>query len=103
MQANPMRRFAILFVVILLGSFAFELTPPGQAIVVPWTGLVATSSAVARISGLKHTTASGVEVQGSGFGPFRCVLVPGFFVEHRKRRSDFLFKAVSTDIVVLSI
>jgi exosortase H (IPTLxxWG-CTERM-specific) len=40
-----MRRFAILFVVILLASFAFELTPPGQAIVVPWTGLVADSSA----------------------------------------------------------
>ena len=40
-----MRRFAILFVVILLASFAFELTPPGQAIVVPWTGLVAKSSA----------------------------------------------------------
>jgi exosortase H (IPTLxxWG-CTERM-specific) len=40
-----MRRFAILFVVLLVGLFAFELTPPGQAIVVPWTGLVADSSA----------------------------------------------------------
>ena len=40
-----MRRFAILFVVLLLALFAFELTPPGQAIVVPWTGLVADSSA----------------------------------------------------------
>ena len=44
-----MRRFAILFVVILLALFALELTPPGQAIVKPWTGLVAdTSSAVIR-------------------------------------------------------
>jgi exosortase H (IPTLxxWG-CTERM-specific) len=40
-----MRRFAILFVVILVGLFALELTPPGQAVVVPWTGLVADSSA----------------------------------------------------------
>ena len=40
-----MRRFAILFVVVLVGLFAFELTPPGQAIVVPWTGLVADASA----------------------------------------------------------
>jgi exosortase H (IPTLxxWG-CTERM-specific) len=40
-----MRRFAILFVVILVALFAFELTPPGQAVVVPWTGLVADSSA----------------------------------------------------------
>jgi exosortase H (IPTLxxWG-CTERM-specific) len=40
-----MRRFTILFVVLLLGLFAFELTPPGQAVVVPWTGLVADSSA----------------------------------------------------------
>jgi exosortase H (IPTLxxWG-CTERM-specific) len=40
-----MRRFAILFVVLLIGLFAFELTPPGQAIVVPWTGLVADASA----------------------------------------------------------
>lgn len=39
-----MRRFAILFAVILLTLFAFELTPPGQALVVPWTDLVARSS-----------------------------------------------------------
>lgn len=39
-----MRRFAILFVVILLGLFALELTPPGQAVVGPWTDLVARAS-----------------------------------------------------------
>ena len=44
-----MRRFAILFVVILLALFALELTPPGQAVVKPWTSFVAdTSSAVIR-------------------------------------------------------
>jgi len=44
-----MRRFAILFVVILLALFTFELTPPGQAVVGPWTDLVArASSAVIR-------------------------------------------------------
>jgi exosortase H (IPTLxxWG-CTERM-specific) len=39
-----MRRFAILFVVILLGLFAFELSPPGQALVRPWTAAVAAVS-----------------------------------------------------------
>lgn len=40
-----MRRFVILFVITLLGLFTFQLTPPGQALVVPWTGLVADTSA----------------------------------------------------------
>jgi exosortase H (IPTLxxWG-CTERM-specific) len=39
-----MRRFSILFVVILLGLFAFELSPPGQALVRPWTAAVAAVS-----------------------------------------------------------
>lgn len=44
-----MARFAALFGVILLGLFVAELTPPGQAIVGPWTALVAeVSSAVIR-------------------------------------------------------
>lgn len=40
-----MRKFAITFVVLLVVLFAFELTPPGQAIVVPWTNLVADACA----------------------------------------------------------
>jgi exosortase H (IPTLxxWG-CTERM-specific) len=44
-----MKRFAATFILVLLGLFAFELTPPGQAIVQPWTELVArASSAVIR-------------------------------------------------------
>ena len=39
-----MRRFAILFVVTLLALFTLELTPPGQAVVQPWTAFVAESS-----------------------------------------------------------
>lgn len=39
-----MRRFALLFVTILVALFAFELSPPGQMIVQPWTGLVAVVS-----------------------------------------------------------
>ena len=39
-----MRRFALLFAAILLGLFAFELSPPGQALVRPWTALVASAS-----------------------------------------------------------
>lgn len=39
-----MRRFAITFAVLLLALFAFELTPPGQALVRPWTAAVAKAS-----------------------------------------------------------
>ncbi|HEX4943019.1 MAG TPA: exosortase H [Usitatibacteraceae bacterium] len=39
-----MKRFAILFAVILLVLFALELTAPGQAIVKPWTQFVASTS-----------------------------------------------------------
>jgi exosortase H (IPTLxxWG-CTERM-specific) len=39
-----MGRFAWRFAALLLLLFAFELTPPGQAIVKPWTELVASSS-----------------------------------------------------------
>ena len=46
-----MRRFAILFVVILLALFALELTPPGQAVVGPWTDFVAKSSSAVPRSG----------------------------------------------------
>jgi exosortase H (IPTLxxWG-CTERM-specific) len=38
-------RFAIAFCVVLGLLFAFELSPPGQAVVKPWTALVASSSA----------------------------------------------------------
>ncbi len=40
-----MLRFSVVFVVLLLSFFAFELTPPGQAIVQPWTGWLASASA----------------------------------------------------------
>ena len=39
-------RFAVLFAIILLAVFAAELTPPGQAIVGPWTAFVADASCV---------------------------------------------------------
>ena len=39
-----MRRFAVLFAAILLVLFTLELTPPGQAVVRPWTAFVAESS-----------------------------------------------------------
>lgn len=40
-----MRRFFLLFLLILAGLFAFELTPPGQTLVRPWTALLAEFSA----------------------------------------------------------
>ncbi len=40
-----MARFAATFLLMLVVLFGLELTPPGQAIVQPWTGLVAAASA----------------------------------------------------------
>lgn len=39
-----MPRFATFFTVLLLALFAFELTPPGQALVRPWTDAVASAA-----------------------------------------------------------
>lgn len=40
-----MTRFGALFVAVLLGLFALELTAPGQQLVQPWTAFVADASA----------------------------------------------------------
>ena len=40
-----MARFAIAFCLVLGALFAFELSPPGQAIVKPWTALVTSTGA----------------------------------------------------------
>lgn len=40
-----MLRFFLLFLLILAGLFALELTPPGQAVVLPWTASLAGISA----------------------------------------------------------
>lgn len=39
-----MRLFALRFALVLLALFALELTPPGQAVVRPWTAFVASAS-----------------------------------------------------------
>lgn len=64
-----MRRFAILFVILLLGLFAFELTPPGQAIVRPWTALVADTSAglIRAFDGDAHSQGNMLYSVKSGF------------------------------------
>lgn len=64
-----MKRFAILFAVTLLALFAFELTPPGQAIVQPWTNLVArASTAVIRaLDGDAHSVGKMVYSAKTGF------------------------------------
>ncbi len=40
-----MARFALTFIVVLVALFGLELTPPGQAVVRPWTDQVAAASA----------------------------------------------------------
>jgi exosortase H (IPTLxxWG-CTERM-specific) len=70
------KRFALLFAVILLALFTLELTPPGQAVVRPWTALVAESSS-AFIRALDGDTfAQGNMVYSSRTG-FAMVIVAG--------------------------
>ena len=64
-----MTRFAVLFVVILLALFAFELTPPGQALVQPWTALVAdiSSTAIHALDGTARAQGNMVYSPRTGF------------------------------------
>jgi exosortase H (IPTLxxWG-CTERM-specific) len=63
-----MRRFAILFAGLLVALFAFELTPPGQALVVPWTGLVADASAAVIRAFDSDVVAEGKTLSSPGTG-----------------------------------
>jgi exosortase H (IPTLxxWG-CTERM-specific) len=65
-----MKRFAALFVVILLALFAFELTPLGQLVVKPWTGFVADSSAtlIRAFDGDAMSQGNVLYSKSSGFG-----------------------------------
>jgi len=65
-----MLRFFLLFLLLLAGLFAFELTPPGQALVRPWTALLAGFSA-ALIAPFDHAVVSYGNVihnPANGFG-----------------------------------
>lgn len=55
-----MRRFAILFAAILVVLFALELSPPGQAVVRPWTAFIASAS-----SALTHLFDPDATAQGN--------------------------------------
>lgn len=65
-----MLRFLLLFLVILSGLFAAELTPPGQALVVPWTAILARLSASLINLFDPHVIAYGkvIQSQTTGFG-----------------------------------
>lgn len=64
-----MARFAGLFVLILLALFAFELTPLGQALVQPWTALVAdiSSAAIRALDGAARAQGDTVYSPRTGF------------------------------------
>ena len=65
-----MLRFFLIFLVILSGLFAAELTPPGQALVTPWTGILARLSASLINLFDPNVIAYGkvIQSQTSGFG-----------------------------------
>jgi exosortase H (IPTLxxWG-CTERM-specific) len=69
MDLMPMTRFAIVFCVVLGALFAFELSPPGQAVVQPWTALVATTSAgvIREFDGTARSYGNTVSDPASGF------------------------------------
>ena len=67
---RAMRRFLIVFVVLLVVSFAIELTPPAQAwLVTPWTDAVASASA-ALMRVFDATIATSGNVISSSATPF---------------------------------
>ncbi|MGA8148151.1 MAG: exosortase H [Gallionellaceae bacterium] len=65
-----MLRFFILFLLIQGGLFAFELTPPGQALVIPWTSLLAKLCVGLITLFDSHVIAYGkvIQSQTNGFG-----------------------------------
>ena len=65
-----MLRLFLIFLVILSGLFAAELTPPGQAVVTPWTAILARLSVLAVSPFDPHVIAYGKVIQNptSGFG-----------------------------------
>ena len=65
-----MLRFFLLFLVIQSGLFAAELTPPGQALVIPWTATLARLSVLLVTLFDPHVIAYGKVIQNptSGFG-----------------------------------
>ncbi len=65
-----MLRFFLLFLVILGGLFALELTPPGQAFVTPWTATLARLSVNLITLFDSHVIAYGnvIQSQSNGFG-----------------------------------
>jgi exosortase H (IPTLxxWG-CTERM-specific) len=74
---RAMRRFLIVFVVLLVLAFAIELTPPAQAwLVTPWTDGVATVSAILMRLFDRSITTSG-NVIGSSTSPFAVSIEAG--------------------------
>ncbi|HLX24304.1 MAG TPA: exosortase H [Usitatibacter sp.] len=64
-----MARFAVAFCLVLGALFAFELSPPGQAAVRPWTSLVASASAgmIREIDGTARAYGNTVSDTKTGF------------------------------------
>ncbi len=64
-----MRWFALRFAFVLLALFALELTPPGQALVRPWTAFVASASSALIQAFDGDAVASGIVIRSlqSGF------------------------------------
>ena len=65
-----MLRFLIIFLLILGGLFALELTPPGQALVLPWAASLAglSASLIALFDPKVITYGNIIQSQTNGFG-----------------------------------
>lgn len=65
-----MLRFLLIFLLILGGLFALELTPPGQALVLPWAASLAgfSASLIALFDPKIITYGNIIQSQSNGFG-----------------------------------
>ena len=65
-----MTRFLFVFFGLLIGLFTFQLTPPGQALVIPWTNFIASVSAAIVHSMDDAVVSNGATLidQKTGFG-----------------------------------
>lgn len=65
-----MLRFLLIFLLILGGLFALELTPPGQALVLPWAASLAgfSASLIALFDPKIITYGNIIQSQANGFG-----------------------------------
>lgn len=102
-----MLRFLLFFLLILGGLFALELTPPGQALVLPWAASLAgfSASLIALFDPKIITYGNIIQSQANGFGVVieaGCNAVEACIVLAAKTGLDVTYFAFLTELTKLS-